>query len=233
MKRKFLAAAALGGSFLVAPLTAGGSASAAPLATPLRAVSTVAPSASGSPPKVVAVARPSLPRWTVRPGNTLSGIGQATGRSWTAIWAYNRSVVGSNPNLIYVGQVFTVPPASYAGSVSIPAPAPRYTPPAPRHTYTSTRTYTPRRTSSVSRSYVAPTHTYVAPASGGFKACVEFRESTNGRGSSNLYGILNSTWSSLGRGGSAYTASPAEQSAAFDQLYAKDGASPWAPYDGC
>ena len=76
--------------------------------------------------------------------------------------------------------------------------------------------------------------TYVShTSSGGFEACVEFRESTDGRGSPNLYGILPSTWASLGLPGSPYTASPTQQQQAFQELYARDGVSPWAPYDGC
>jgi hypothetical protein len=59
------------------------------------------------------------------------------------------------------------------------------------------------------------------------------RESTDGAGSSNLYGILDSTWHSLGLWGSAGAASPAQQTAAFEELYARDGVQPWRPYDGC
>ncbi|HEY5015702.1 MAG TPA: hypothetical protein VIJ82_12135 [Streptosporangiaceae bacterium] len=48
-----------------------------------------------------------------------------------------------------------------------------------------------------------------------------------------LYGILPSTWASLGYSGTAGQASVAQQNQAFQQLYAQDGTSPWAPYDGC
>jgi LysM repeat protein len=109
----------------------------------------------------------------------------------------------SDPNLILVGQVLQIPDGAPAQTLSAPAPAPE--PPAP----------------------------VVSAASGSFKACVAFRESTNGLLSSNIYGFLQSTWSSLGLPGSPYTASPALQSQAFDMLYAREGASPWAPYDGC
>ena len=71
----------------------------------------------------------------------------------------------------------------------------------------------------------------MAPES--FRACVEMRESTNGAGSSDLYGFLPSTWAANGFPGSPYTASPAEQTAAFEVVYARDGTAPWAPYDGC
>jgi hypothetical protein len=48
-----------------------------------------------------------------------------------------------------------------------------------------------------------------------------------------MYGILPSTWASLGLSGTAGSASVAQQTQAFQQLYAQDGTSPWAPYDGC
>jgi hypothetical protein len=51
--------------------------------------------------------------------------------------------------------------------------------------------------------------------------------------SSNIYGILPSTWTANGFAGSPYTASPAQQQAAFETIYARDGAAPWASYDGC
>jgi hypothetical protein len=62
---------------------------------------------------------------------------------------------------------------------------------------------------------------------------VAFRESTDGTLSSNIYGFLQSTWSSLGLPGSPYTAPASEQAQAFQTLYASDGTAPWAPYDGC
>jgi peptidoglycan hydrolase CwlO-like protein len=73
--------------------------------------------------------------------------------------------------------------------------------------------------------------TSAAPSS--FQACVAFRESTDGTLSSNIYGFLQSTWSSLGLPGSPYTAPASEQTQAFQTLYASDGTAPWAPYDGC
>ncbi len=48
-----------------------------------------------------------------------------------------------------------------------------------------------------------------------------------------LYGILPSTWQSLGYSGTAGQASVAQQDQAFQRLYAQDGTSPWAQYDGC
>jgi hypothetical protein len=80
-------------------------------------------------------------------------------------------------------------------------------------------------------SYAAPSEPYASsggyadvpgvPAS--FAACVAMRESSDGAGSSNIYGIL-------GGGGSGSLTS---QKAAFSQMYAARGTQPWAPYDGC
>jgi len=99
-------------------------------------------------PVVVRVQAPSLPKVTVVAGDTLWGIGTRTHRSWPALASYNRI---PNPDLIYVGQVITIPPASYQAPVYVPAPAPRYSPPVvsvqPRRTY-STSTATSRAASS-------------------------------------------------------------------------------------
>jgi LysM repeat protein len=111
-------AATLGGvSFISAPAGA----------TPLPAAEPVA-TASDATPSVLRVQTPSLTRVTVSPGDTLWGIGIRTHRSWPALASYNRIL---DPNLIYVGQVITIPPATYRGPVvvSVPARTPRHTPP--------------------------------------------------------------------------------------------------------
>jgi hypothetical protein len=68
-----------------------------------------------------------------------------------------------------------------------------------------------------------------------FERCVAWRESGNNptASSAGLFGILPSTWASLGYPGTAGTSSVALQKQAFDRLYAQYGTSPWAPYDGC
>lgn len=68
-----------------------------------------------------------------------------------------------------------------------------------------------------------------------FERCVAWRESGNNptASSAGLFGILPSTWASLGYPGTAGTSSVALQKQAFNRLYAMDGTSPWAPYDGC
>ncbi len=68
-----------------------------------------------------------------------------------------------------------------------------------------------------------------------FERCVAWHESGDNptASSSGLFGILPSTWASLGLPGTAGGASVATQKAAFDRLYAQYGTQPWAPYDGC
>ena len=44
----------------------------------------------------------------VQPGDTLSEIARDHGTTWRAIYADNREVIGSNPNLLRVGQVLSV-----------------------------------------------------------------------------------------------------------------------------
>ena len=145
-------------------------------------------------------------------GDTLWSIVIANGTTWQTLAAYNHI---QNPNLIFVDQIVQIPDSS---SVA-PAPAPVVTQaPVPIHHENVT---------------TLPTQAYTAPAYGGFQACVAQRESGNGSGSGNIYGFLQSTWNSLGLSGSPGSASRAQQDAAFQKLYAKDGTSPWSPYDGC
>ena len=173
--------------------------------------------------EVVRVQAPAPdPRVLVQLGDTLWGIGTRTHRSWTALATYNRI---PNPDLIYVGQVVRIPPASYdPPPVAQPTVSPRVT-----------QTVSPRITHTVAPVTASTQATASAPAANGsFQACVAFRESTDGAGSSNIYGIEPYIWTQvLGRSGSPYTASRATQDAAFNQLYQEQGSRPWAPYDGC
>jgi hypothetical protein len=46
--------------------------------------------------------------YSVRGGDTLSGIAAAHGTTWKKLYAVNRSVIGADPNLIYPGQRLSV-----------------------------------------------------------------------------------------------------------------------------
>ena len=81
----------------------------------------------------------------------------------------------------------------------------------------------------------APSSQPVSAGMSSFERCVAWRESGNNptASSAGLFGILPSTWASLGFPGTAGQASVAMQKAAFNKLYAQLGTAPWAPYDGC
>jgi len=181
---------------------------------------------------------------TVQPGDTLSGIAASSGVSLTKVEAANKWI--KNPNLIYVGQVVHVPDGRSGITPMAPtyyqAPAASSTPSASTgssaSTGTSYSTGAAAGTGTSSASTGTSTGTSAASstgAPGSFQQCVAWRESGNNptASSSGLYGILPSTWASLGYSGTAGSASVAQQNQAFQQLYAQDGTSPWAPYDGC
>ena len=184
---------------------------------------------------------------TVQPGDTLSGIAASAGVPLSKVEAANRWI--KNPNLIYAGQVVHVPDGRSGITPMAPtyyqAPAASSTPSASSDT-SAAAAATPAEstgTSSASTGYSASTGTSSASTgtssastgSSSFQQCVAWRESGNNptASSSGLYGILPSTWASLGYSGTAGSASVAQQNQAFQQLYAQDGTSPWAPYDGC
>jgi LysM repeat protein len=171
----------------------------------------------------------------VQAGDTLSGIAAESGVSLASVEAANPWI--KNFNLIYVGQRVNVPDGRSGITTTAPAPV------APSVPAPSTGTSTGSTTSSASTGTEssASTGTAAPPVSSGgsapssFQQCVAWRESGNNptASSAGLYGILPSTWASLGLSGTAEQASVAQQTAAFQELYAQDGTSPWAPYDGC
>ncbi|MGW2397873.1 transglycosylase family protein [Kitasatospora sp. NPDC001664] len=56
-------------------------------------------------PKHAAPKAPATGSYTVKSGDTLSGIAAAKGQDWHQVYQANKSVVGGNPDLIYPGQV--------------------------------------------------------------------------------------------------------------------------------
>jgi murein DD-endopeptidase MepM/ murein hydrolase activator NlpD len=147
---------------------------------------------------------------TVQLGDTLSGIAAQSGVSLSRVEADNPRI--SDPNVITVGELVNVPDGSSGASTPVPAPAPAPAPASPV-------------TAPASRASSAPSS---------FQQCVAWRESSDTpTDPDGLYGILPSTWASLGYSGTAGQASVAQQNDAFQRLYAEDGTQPWAPYDGC
>jgi hypothetical protein len=193
---------------------------------------------------------------TVQPGDTLSGIAASAGVSLTSVEAANKWI--KNPNLIYAGQVIDVPDGR---SGITPAAPTYYQAPASSSTSSegsetsaagtgsastgsastgsastgSSSSYSGTSSASTGTSSASTGSASTGSAPSSFQQCVAWRESGNNptASSSGLYGILPSTWASLGYSGTAGSASVAQQNQAFQKLYAQDGTSPWAPYDGC
>ena len=95
-------------------------------------------------------ARPA--RYTVAPGDTLTGIAAALGvpGGWPALYAANRPAIGPDPDAIRAGTTLTIPapaaPAAAAPPATSPAsprPAPPATPPARAHPAPPARTAGP------------------------------------------------------------------------------------------
>src|SRR5262252_9328670 len=225
MKRRtsfFLSLAAIGGGILLSSAPA---ASAASLPAPELVVV-----ASGSPPFAFVLAAvttpakvqtPALPRYRVVSGDSLWSIGVRYHRSWPALASYNRIL---NPDLIYVDQVLTIPPATYVGTVPLPAPAPSYTPPTHTTTYTApTRQYAPVRSQPVVGSG--------GGAYTGVWACIAQHESggqVNINTGNGYYGGLQfteGTWLANGGTGNPANASAAEQQRVANNVVANSGGS--------
>jgi LysM repeat protein len=157
----------------------------------------------------------------VQAGDTLSGIAAQSGVSLSGVEAANPQIV--DPNLITVGELVNVPDGHSGSSAAAPASTPA--PLAPVTSAPAPPAPTPSAPASASTS---------TGASSSFQQCVATRESSNTpTDPDGLYGILPSTWASLGYSGTAGQASVAVQNEAFQRLYAQNGTQPWAPYDGC
>ncbi len=149
--------------------------------------------------------------------------------SWQALYEANRARI-ADPDVLTTGESLRIPadPALWAAEFTPPqAPAQ----PAPAQASAQGSTTQGATTQAPVQSSGGTSST---GASSSFEQCVAWRESSNiPTQPDGLFGILPSTWASLGYSGTAGQASVAQQKAAFNQLYARDGAQPWAPYDGC
>lgn len=162
----------------------------------------------------------SARRWLrVRPGDTLSRIAGAHRMTWQALYATPPNFRHlANPDYLTVGQRLRIPANPKLREAQFAA-----------------------RFAALQQGPVqgsrGPSAAQSSPTAGmsSFQQCVAWRESGNNPtvSSAGLYGILPSTWASLGYSGTAGQASVAQQNAAFHRLYAQYGTQPWAPYDGC
>jgi LysM repeat protein len=188
--------------------------------------------------------------YTVKAGDTLSTIASAAygqARDWQWLFHENKSKVG-NPNLIFPGQVLSVPadpPANYTLPASelpaAPAPAPAAT------TSSSDGDAAAAQQAAPVQQAAAPVQAAAASASssgaypgGSFGACVVSRESggnsqvMNSTGHYGLYQFSASTWAAYGGNPASFgNASVAQQNQVFANALAQGGQSNWSPYDGC
>jgi hypothetical protein len=184
----------------------------------------------------------ALAAYLVQPGDTLSGIAASHSVSLAAVEAANPHI--SNFNMIFAGQTIELPAGSSAAAVitgsqaapaqqsasvrqSVPAQqsAPSYTSPSS----TASATATVQSSSTGSSGYSSSSLSDIPGVPSSLAACVAYRESTdlqNPAADGDAYGIIPAS------GYNVYGTSLAHQKQVFAQLYAQDGATPWAA-DGC
>ncbi|SHG78862.1 transglycosylase family protein [Geodermatophilus nigrescens] len=135
------------GKYLAEGTTAAAAEAPAPAAPAAEAPAPeAAPAAPAAPapleaaPAAPAPAAADTEDYTVRWGDTVAKIAAAHAQSWRELYERNVDVIGSNPNLIFPGQVFAVSGAAPAAApAEAPAPAPAAAPaeapaPAPAET---------------------------------------------------------------------------------------------------
>jgi LysM repeat protein len=234
MKRRtrliIIGCATLGGTFT----TAAQAASATPTTQDQVRVSkpahvTAAPPAAPPAVRLAAVRRSApapLPTVTVQPGDSLSAIGARTSRTWVQLASYNRI---SNPDLIYPGQVVTIPPVSYVPvAVSVPSPA-------VRHENSPVNEVSTVSQPAQQVSEASPSSGAVSSGSG-IWGCIAAHESGGNPGTNTgngYYGMYQDTQSSwVAGGGLAYApradlASAAAQTAVNQRIQAQEGWGAW------
>jgi LysM repeat protein len=178
------------------------------------------------------VSTASSSSYTVESGDTLSSIAaNVLGNSgdWNAIYQANTSEI-SNPNVIYPGQVLTIP-ASGASTSETTEPT--------EATSTTTESAPTEQTSTSTDQYSTDSASSTSGDSS-FQQCVINAESggdsqvMNSSGHYGLYQFSASTWAAYGGNPADFgDASVAEQNQVFDNAIADGGESNWAPYDGC
>jgi LysM repeat protein len=178
-------------------------------------------------------ARRRAQHWvTVRPGQSLSAIADAHHMTWKAVYATppNYKHV-KDPNNLRAGQRLRLPDKPKMRAAEF---AKRFGAVERRMQADARQSQAPSSSTGSTGSAAAPSGGSITAGMSAFERCVAWRESSNTPTDPDvLFGILPSTWHSLGYSGMAGQASVAVQEQAFNKLYAMYGTSPWAPYDGC
>ncbi len=176
--------------------------------------------------------------YRVRRDDSLSAIAATqlgSSKLWPELWWLNRHQI-ANPAMVATGtslKLVPLPPLREryedAALAAIPPP------PAPL----PAAWQAPAGAGSVAAIQPAPASNVSTAGMGSYQACVIARESGGNpsavnasSGAGGLYQFLPSTWAGLGYSGLPQNASVAQQTQAFDTLYAQQGSSPWVS-DGC
>jgi LysM repeat protein len=179
-------------------------------------------------------------RYTVRPGDSLSGIARHfyhNPADWPALYWRNHSQVRW-ANVIEAGQVLRIPAkpdrVPRLPALLGPAPVNGY---APQHALPAAA---PAQAAPAQAPAVAASSYSGGVPGGAFGQCVVSRESggqaqiMNSSGHYGLYQFSASTWAAYGGNPADFgNASVAEQNQVFANALAQGGQSNWAPYDGC
>lgn len=181
--------------------------------------------AMGASPAQAAEAKAPVPapkQYTVVAGDNLSAIAQAQQlASWRPLWNANAEL--TDPNLIYAGQVLTVP---FAEVPDRPLPAD-----ANVAALNAAPTYQAPSRQVVTRPVVRAA--VYSEGAGGLLARVRQHESggnyasNTGNGYYGAYQFDQRTWNGVGGSGLPSNASPAEQDMRAQLLYNQRGCSPW------
>jgi hypothetical protein len=176
--------------------------------------------------------------YTVKPGDTLSGIAQHYNTTWEAIYDGNHSAI-QNPNMVYAGQHLRVREGDLTTSlVPVQAAAPQSSASdsaqsAPVQSYqvtpASASAPAPSTANTASSGTGSSALSDVPGVPQSFAACVAYRESTNDTNpaaNGNAYGIIPASGYNVGGD------SIAQQKQVFKQIYDTTGPSAWAA-DGC
>ena len=196
--------------------------------------------------------------YTVKPGDTLSGIAQHYNTTWEAIYNENHSEI-RNPNLVYAGERLhirkgdhsTVGPAQAAATAqSSPSSSSVHSAPVRSYRVTTTpasttpASTTPASTAAQGTTSTASTADSASSSASGsnsgslsdipgvpssFASCVAYRESTN---DTNPAAHGNAYGIIPASGYNVSGDSIAQQKQVFKQIYDTTGASAWAA-DGC
>jgi LysM repeat protein len=187
--------------------------------------------ASVPTPRRVLVVRPKavpqkvhapLPSVTVKSGDTLSGIGVRTSRTWEQLASYNHI---PNPNLIYTDEIVNIPPASY-----VPAQVGESSGDPEASTTTAVTPTAQPSTADTSAAQSSSGQT------SGIWGCIAYHESGGNPGTNTgngYYGMYQDTQSSwVSGGGLAYApradlASAAAQTAVNERIQAQQGWGAW------